>query len=322
MAEVVVSGAAGFVGRELCGALLRAGYRVRALTRAPFTLPGADRAGLCVKLVPDLAAAERPAELMAGAEAFVHLAAHVHRLGEDPGSAERAAQRDVAMTERLALGANQAGLTRMVFVSSVKALADYSAAPLARDAPAQPTDPYGRAKLECEQRLSSLSRSLGLQVVVVRPPLVYGPGASANFRAMVRWVRRRVPLPLAGVRNRRSVVSVDNLADFLVRCLGRIEGQFNVFHVSDAEPVSTPQLLGYVAEGLGVRARLFPMPVGLLRALCALTGRPELAARLLGSLELETGDSFAALDWRPKTSTREGILRAVRAAPASSAVRG
>ena len=201
----------------------------------------------------------------------------------------------------------------MVYLSSIKALADCSPdGALARTSPPNPVDPYGRSKLETERQLAAISAATGLQVVVIRPPLVYGPAASANFRQLVRWVRRGIPLPFAGVQNRRSIVSVDNLASFIVRCLGPIDEPFNIFHVSDPGPVSTPELLRYVAAGLGVRPRLFSVPTGLLQRLCALTGRADLAARVLGSLELETQDSFAALAWQPRTATREGILRAVR----------
>jgi len=172
----------------------------------------------------------------------------VHRLSEKPGIAGHSYGRDVQMTKALALAAHRAGVRRMVYLSSIKALADRSPnGALTRNFPPKPVDPYGRSKLEAERALAVLSGSTGLQVVVIRPPLVYGSGASANFRQLVRWVSRGVPLPLAGVHNRRSVVSIDNLANFIVRCLGPIDGAFNVFHVSDPEPVSTPQLLRYVA---------------------------------------------------------------------------
>jgi UDP-4-keto-D-QuiNAc 4-reductase len=201
----------------------------------------------------------------------------------------------------------------MVYLSSVKALADRSPdGPLSRNFPPKPADLYGRSKLEGERELAVISGSTGLQVVVIRPPLVYGAAAGANFRQLVRWVNRGVPLPLAGVHNRRSIVSVDNLASFIVRCLGRVEASFSIFHVGDAAPVSTPELLRHVAAGLNVRPRLFSMPTGVLKSFCTLIGRADVAARLLMSLELETEDSFAALAWRPGTDTRDGIIRAVR----------
>ena len=309
----MVTGAGGFVGREACAALLRGGYAVRAVARRNFSLPDGQTAGLAISLVEDLATADHLEELLSGAYAVIHLAARVHRLSEAPSVAAQAYERDVQMTRSLALAARRAGVSRLVYLSSVKALAECTpGGALARDAVPHPLDPYGRSKLAAERSLAAISASTGLQVVVIRPPLVYGSGASANFRQLVRWVARGVPLPLGGVRNRRSIISVENLTAFIVRCLGPVGDTFNTFHVSDAEPVSTPQLLRYVAAGLGVRPRLFSVRTSLLESLLALAGRTDQAARLLSSLELETQDSFDAVGWRPIIATGEGILRAVR----------
>jgi nucleoside-diphosphate-sugar epimerase len=173
-------------------------------------------------------------------------------------------------------------------------------------------DAYGQSKLAIERQLKAFSASTGLEVVMIRAPLVYGPGAGANFRQLVRWVRRGVPLPLAGVVNRRRIVSVENLASFILRCLGPLDQPCDVSHVSDPAPVSTPELLRYVADGLNVRARLFSVPTGLLESFCRLIRRADVATKLLMSLEFETEDSFAALAWRPGTDTHDGIIRAVR----------
>jgi nucleoside-diphosphate-sugar epimerase len=311
--QVVVTGAGGFVGQEACITLLRAGHAVRALARRNFTLPCGQDLDLTTTVVDDLATADHLEDLLAGADAVLHLAARVHRTPEKPSVAAHIFDRDVQMTKALALAAHRVGVRRMVYLSSIKALADRSPnGALARNSPPKPVDPYGRSKLEAERQLAAISASTGLQVVVIRPPLVYGSEASANFRQLVQWVRRGIPLPLAGVQNRRSIVSVDNLANFIVRCMGPIDHPFSIFHVSDPEPVSIPQLLRYVAAGLEVRPRLFSVPTNILERLCALVGRADIAARLLLSLELETQDSFDALAWRPSTSTRVGVLRAVR----------
>jgi len=286
---------------------------VRALARRNFTMPVGQTPRFTITVVEDLATADHLEDLLAGADAILHLAARVHRASEEPSVAAHAYERDVHMSTALALAAQRAGVRRMVFLSSIKALADRSPnGALARNCPPNPVDPYGRSKLEAERQLAAISAATGLQVVVIRAPLVYGSRASANFRQLVRWVGRGVPLPLAGVQNRRSIVSVDNLTNFMVRCLGPIDGTFNIFHVSDPEPVSTPQLLRYVATALDVRPRLFSVRTSILETLCALVGRSDVAARLLTSLELETQDSFAELAWRPGTTTGEGILRAVR----------
>ena len=310
---VVVTGAAGFVGRETCAALLRAGHAVRALSRHTFTVAGGQPAEFAVSLVGDLATTARLEELLAGSNAVVHLAARVHRRGENLRSADELYERDVRMTEAMAIAAHRAGIRRLVFLSSIKALGDCSPqGAFARSSSPHPVDPYGRAKLAAEQRLEAVSASTGLEVVVIRSPLVYGAEAGANFRDLVRWVRRGVPLPFAGVHNRRSIVSIDNLAALIVRCLEPVDRNFNLFHVSDAAPVSTPELVQHVAAGLNVQPRLFSMRAGVLDLCCKVLGRADLATRLLASLEFETEDSFAALAWRPSTSTREGIVRAVR----------
>lgn len=311
--QVVVTGAGGFIGQETCRTLLRTGFSVRALARCQFALPEAQARDFTVTVVEDLAATDNLEDLLTGADAVLHLAARVHHTSEKPSVAARAYDRDVQMTKAIALAAHRAGVHRMVYLSSIKALADHSSnGALARTFPPRPVDPYGRSKLEAERELAAMSVTSGLQVVVIRPPLVYGARASANFRQLVRWVARGIPLPLAGVHNRRSIVSVDNLVSFIVRCLGPVGENFSIFHVSDPEPVSTPQLLHYVAAALDVRPRLFSVHTDILQALCAAVGRSDIAVRLLMSLELETEDSFAALAWRPITATREGILRAVR----------
>jgi nucleoside-diphosphate-sugar epimerase len=313
--SVVVTGAGGFVGQETCAALLRAGHSVRALTRRPFAVPDLREAQFTLALVEDLATAERLEQLLAGADAVVHLAARVHRVAEKASSAAGAYQRDVHIAKVLAAAARRVGVQRLVFLSSIKALGERSPPhePLARTSTPHPADPYGRSKLAIERQLAAFAAATGLGVVVIRAPLVYGPGAGANFRQLVRWVRRGTPLPLAGVHNRRSIVGIDNLANCIVRCLGPLGDSFSTFHVGDAAPVSTPQLLRYVAEGLDVPARLFTVPRSLLEALCGLVGREDLATKLLSSLEFETADSFAQLAWRPGTDTKEGIARAIRA---------
>ncbi len=313
--SIVVTGAGGFVGRRTSSVLVDAGYSVRALVRRPFALPGQASPRFTLSIVNDLGAACDLEALLEGADALVHLAARVHRRGEDLLRAPALYDRDVRMTEKLTKAARHAGVSRLVFLSSVKALGDVSPnGALARDSLPRPVDAYGRAKLAAERLLTDASAATGLQVVIVRPPLVYGAEAMANFRQLVRCVQLGVPLPLAGIQNRRSIVSVENLASFIVRCLGPMDARCNVFHVSDPEPVSTPQLLRYIAAALGVPPRLFSIQPRTLERMCRVLGREDLARRLLMSLELEVVESFAALGWRPVVTTREGIQQALRGA--------
>lgn len=309
---VAVTGAAGFVGQEACRALIEAGHAVHALATRPFAL-GEGAAAMRVTLIGDLAQADSLEDHLAGADAVIHLAARAHHLKEKPEEAAGAYPRDVQVTRALAMAAARAGVRRLVFLSSVKALGDRSpGGALSRAAVPKPVDPYGRGKLAAERELAGISASARLQVAVIRAPLVYGARAGANFRQMVRWVRRGVPLPLGAVRNRRSIVSVENLASAIVRSLTAPSTAFDLLHVADPTAVSTPELLRLVAEGLEVPSRLFSVPPALLESVCRVTGRKDIAARLLESLELETEDSFAALGWRPAMRTSEGIVRAVR----------
>jgi UDP-glucose 4-epimerase len=312
LTNVVVTGAGGFVGQEVCVKLVQAGYVVRALVRR--RAPEVLRCVQTVTVVGDLSGTSNLEKLLADADALVHLAARVHRLGEKTRDVASAyTHENVHMTRVLAEAAQRVGVQRMVFMSSIKALGDRSPdGPFTRSSPPQPKDPYGWSKLTAERELQAVSASMGLGIVVIRAPLVYGAQAGANFREMVKWIRRGVALPLAGVCNRRSVVSVDNLASFVVRCLGPVPDAFNIFHVADPAPVSTPELVGHIAAGLNVAPRLFAVPNGVLETLCRISGRGDIALRLLASLEFETEDSFNVLAWRPATNTRDGIVRAVR----------
>lgn len=310
---IVVTGAGGFVGQATCRALLRAGYRVRALARRPFELPGADTSLFALSIVGDLLHAPGLGDLLANADAVVHLAARVHQVSDGEDQAQLYL-RDVVIAESLAQAAHQARVRRFVFLSSIKALAEHSSPGvlLSRHSTPRPADAYGRSKREIEQRLCAISAATGLEVAILRSPLVYGSRAVANFRQMVRVVQRGWPLPLAGVHNSRSVLYLDNLVSCVLRCLLPLQRPCCTLHVADAAPVSTPELLRDIAYGLNAPPRLFYVPPALLNAACRVLRRPDLAVRVLGSLAFETEDSFAELQWRPPATTRDAIARSVR----------
>ncbi|MBN3841280.1 SDR family oxidoreductase [Burkholderia sp. Ac-20349] len=307
MSEVLVTGANGFVGRALCLALQRRGHTASGLVR---------RSGACVAGVREWV---HPADDFAGlAEAWpagvapdcvVHLAARVHVMHDDavdPVAAFRAANVEGAL--RVAQAAHRHQVRRMVFVSSVKAVAESDGGvPLDERAPPHPGDAYGRSKLEAEQALVEFAAQTGLDVVIVRPPLVYGPGVRANFLRMMDAIARGVPLPLGAIAARRSLVYVDNLADALLHCAADPRAAQGCFHVADDDAPSVTELLQMVGDALGKPARLFPVPVGVLRAVGKLTGRTAAIDRLTGGLQLDTGCIARVLDWRPPHSTRQGL---------------
>lgn len=236
--------------------------------------------------------------LLTGVDHIVYLAARVHVMNDthpDPLAAYRAINRDAPLS--LAEAAVRCGVRRFVYLSSIKVNGEASERPLTEEDAPQPTDPYGVSKWEAEQALLSLGRSSGLEVVVLRPPLVYGPGVKANFMALARAAGRGWPLPLGAVRNRRSLVYVENLADLIALTLEHPDAAQQVFLVSDGEDLSTAELTRRLAEAQGRMARLPAVPVSLMRLAGRLTGRGAVVDRLLGSLQVSSGKARRQLGW-------------------------
>ncbi len=310
MSRIVVTGANGFVGRAVCRTLLAHGHEVTGLVR---------RAGGCVAGLSEwlhegtdfggLDQARWP-----GVDCVIHLAARVHVMRDtvaDPDAAFRVSNVDGAL--RVAEAARRHGARRFVFVSSVKAIAEGDGGkPLAEDQPARPADLYGRSKHAAELALRQFGEASGLDIVVVRPPLVYGPEVRANFLRMMTAVSRGLPLPFGAIQARRSLVYVENLADALLHCAIDPRAEGGCFHVADDDAPSVATLLRMTGEALGRPARLLPFPAGLLRALGRLTGHTAQVERLVGSLQLDTGRIRRQLDWHPPHTTREGLAATAR----------
>jgi nucleoside-diphosphate-sugar epimerase len=220
---------------------------------------------------------------------------------------------NVQGTENLARQAVQAGVRRFVFISSVKVNGEATSPgqPFTpADAPA-PQDAYGQSKHEAERALWQVALDTGMEVVVIRPPLVYGPGVKGNFAQMVQWVRRGVPLPLGALDNRRSLVALDNLVGFIALCADPArspQAANQTFLVADGDDVSTPEMLRRVAHAYGVRARLLPVPVGLMRGAARLLGQAAVADRLFGSLQVDASKARTLLGWTPEV-TMQAQLR-------------
>ncbi|MFZ5491988.1 MAG: UDP-glucose 4-epimerase family protein [Pseudomonadota bacterium] len=311
--RVLVTGGSGFVGSAVLRVLHARGGRavVAALRTAYAQVP----VGIRVETVAGLDADTDWSRCVEGVDAVIHCAARVHVLDDavaDPLAEYRRVNVDGTLA--LARAAAQAGVRRFVFVSSIKVNGEHTAPgqPFrADDAPA-PDDAYGISKWEAEQGLFALARETGMEVVVVRPPLVYGPGAKGNFAAMMRWVARGVPLPLGAVRhNRRSLVGLDNLVDLIVTCLDHPGAANEVFLAADGEDLSTADLLQRVARAMGRPARLLPVPVWALRAAAASLGKRAMAQRLLGSLQVDGSKARELLGWEPPCRVDEGLKRSV-----------
>ncbi|MGE0100403.1 MAG: UDP-glucose 4-epimerase family protein [Hydrogenophaga sp.] len=248
-------------------------------------------------------------------EVVVHLAARVHVMREtasDPLQAFRAVNTEGTL--RLARLAAQAGVRRFVFVSSVKVNGESTTGrkPFNVSDMPSPQDPYGISKAEAERGLRQIAADTGMEVVIVRPPLVYGPGVKANFAALMRWLQRGIPLPLGAVTdNRRSLVALDNLVDLLLTCVDHPAAANQTFLVSDGEDLSTTALLQRLGQAMGKPAGLLPVPPSLLRWGAAAVGKADVAQRLLGSLQVDIAHTRETLGWAPPISVDEGLRRAV-----------
>lgn len=307
MLNVLVTGATGFIGQPLCARLLKDGALVRAAVWRDDPLN---------ELVPGLGSVEIDsigpdtdwAAALSGRDTVIHLAARVHVMdekAEDPLAAYRRV--NVAGTERLARMAAAAGVKRLVYLSSVKVLGEETAGSYTEQHKPAPQDPYGVSKMEAEEILQKVSAETGLEVVVIRPPLVYGPGVKANFFKLMRLVSKGLSLPLASVNNARSLVYLENLIDAIVLCAAHPKAAGQAFLVSDGEGISTPELIRRIAAAMGRPARLFSFPPGLIRFAGKLTGKSGAVDRLLGSLAVDDSKIRKELGWRPPYTMAEGL---------------
>lgn len=305
--KVLVTGATGFVGRFLCSRLLLEGCRVRGCF-LPMESPSALVDGVEPVMVEPLGGDTDWADALEGIDAVLHLAARVHIM-DDPSADPLSEFRRVNVegTRRLAREASRSGVKRLVFVSSIKVNGEESTFPYTESAPVRPTDPYGISKLEAEEALRQVEIEKGLEVVVVRPTLVYGPGVKANFLNMMKVVSRGVPLPLRSISNRRSLIYVGNLADALVACTLHPYAAGKTFLVSDGEDISTPELIRRTANAIGVSARLLPLPVGFMILAGMALGKSGAVRRLTGSLFVDSSHIRRELGWTPPFTMEEGL---------------
>lgn len=307
---ILVTGANGFIGSALCKSLCNDGVSVRAAKRTMHLQVDSDE-GIAID---DISKQINWGAALKNVKQVVHLAAKVHVMSYKSSDSLAELRRvNVDGTANLARQASSAGVRRFVFLSSIKVNGEFTSQErsfTADDAPA-PEDPYGVSKYEAEQLLQQIAAETGMEVVIIRPPLVYGPGVKANFESMMRWLGRGVPLPLAAVtQNRRSLVALDNLVDLIVTCLNHPAAANQTFLVSDGEDLSTAQLLKRMSAAMGKPARLFYVPPGLLKLGATLLNKPGIYQRLCGSLQLDITKTRQLLDWTPPVSVDEGLRRA------------
>jgi len=305
--SVLITGAGGFIGKPLTVRAHRDGWTVRRALRH-------QQDPSCVA-IGQIDATTDWSIALKNIEVVVHLAARVHVMDSPKtDSLEKYREVNVEGTLNLARQAISAGVRRLIYLSSIKVNGETSSAstPFSATSQPAPTDAYGISKLEAENGLRELAKHSKMDVVIIRPPLVYGPGVKGNFKTMMKVVARGLPLPLASVTtNRRSLVALDNLIDLIMTCLDHSLAANQVLLVSDGEDLSTADLLARIARAMGRHERLIPLPLWLLTAVATILGKRELTDRLCGSLQVDISQTQALLRWSPPVSVEEGLSSAV-----------
>lgn len=308
--RVLATGSNGFVGKSLFSALHAKAHDISAPMRAP-----SDRgASLNSLIVGDINAGTNWVAALDGADAVIHLAARVHIMRDtarDPLAEFRRVNTEGTLN--LARQAADAGVRRFIFLSTIGVNGNATQLEVAfkeNDA-SLPHDPYSVSKHEAEVGLRGIARSTGMEVVIIRPTLVYGKNAPGNFGKLTRLVACGMPLPLASIPNRRSLVGIDNLVDFIITCLEHPAAANETFLISDGEDLSTPDLIQRMARAMNRPAHLLPVPKSMLMAAATMLGKHDMAQRLCSSLRVDTWKARTLLAWNPPVSVDEGLRRAV-----------
>lgn len=304
--KLVVTGANGFVGSALAARLLLNGEQVLGLCR------NQEKQSFPTVTLPSFDDMERLRPQLLDADVVIHCAARAHVMNdgaEDPLPLYRQVNRDMTLT--IARLAAEVGVRRFLFLSSVKVNGESTSGrgPFQPDETSSPEDPYGLSKLEAEQGLQKIAHETGMEVVIIRPPLVYGSGVKGNFASMISLVNKGYPLPLGAIDNKRSLVGLDNLVDLVITCIDHPAAANQVFFAADGEDLSTSELLRRVARAMGKPPRLIPVPSVVLKLSAMVLGKSALANRLLGSLQVDTSKNRDLLGWEPPHSVDEGLKR-------------
>ena len=308
---VLVTGASGFVGAALCASLQSSEWRVLGAVRK--LNPAELNRKITYKevITGDISIETDWLESLRDVTHVVHLAARVHVMHDKSGDPIAEFRKiNVAATVSLAKRAASVGVRRFIYLSSIKVNGEFTEVgrPFTADDATAPEDPYGISKFEAEVALRQIAHETGMEVVIIRPPLVYGPGVKANFESMMRWLKRGVPLPLGALtQNKRSMVALGNLVDLITVCLNHPAASNQIFLVSDGEDLSTADLLQRTATALGVNARLFSVPPIVLKSLAKLLGKEAVYQRLCGSLQIDMTKTQQLLDWKPPLSVQKGL---------------
>ncbi len=310
MTKVLITGVNGFVGTALANKLVSKGFNVNGAVRSLRSDGCSD--AITQFLITDIGSDADWQQALKDVDVVVHLAARVHVMNDTAIDALAEFRRvNVEGTLNLARQAVAAGVQRFIFISSIKVNGEGTLLGqpyTAQDQPA-PVDPYGMSKREAEDALRQLASETGMAVVIIRPPLIYGPGVKANFLSMMRWLAKGVPLPLGAIHNKRSLLALDNLIDLILTCIHHPAAANETFLASDGEDLSTTELLQRMAAALGKKACLLPVPGFLLAWGGRLLGKQAIIQRLCGSLQIDISKTCDLLDWKPPVSVDEALRR-------------
>ena len=302
MKNIFITGATGFIGLAVVKTLLEQDVAIIAGVRQHSSiLPQSVRQ----VEIGDLSCTDKKFEALLNVDVVIHIAARAHIMNEtvtDPLAEFRKV--NTTGTLNLAKQAAKAGVKRFIFISSIKVNGEMTenGAPFTPENTRPPTDPYGVSKYEAEQGLMALADKTSMEVVIIRPPLVYGPGVKANFASMIKWVDKGTPLPFGAIHNQRSLVALDNLVSFIIHCVSHPKAANEVFLIADGEDVSTTQLLQKVTKALDKKTLLLPIPVSWMIFFAQLIGKRDVAQRLFSSLQIDSSKALNLLGWRPVIS--------------------
>jgi nucleoside-diphosphate-sugar epimerase len=303
---ILVTGANGFVGKELCTELSQQGFAIRSVLRLKM------KQAKCYEqiAVGSIDAETNWVSALKDIDIVIHLAARVHVMKDKVSNPlEEFRKVNVDGTLALATQAAKAGVKRFIFISSIKVNGEATElnAPFTEQDPANPQDAYAVSKYEAEQSLLLIAQQTGMEIVIIRPPLVYGAGVKANFASMLRAVRRGIPLPLGAIRNKRSFVYVGNLVSLIERCIDHPAAKNQVFLVSDGHDLSTTELLQECTAALNVQSRLVPVSQNLIESFAAFFGKQSVAQRLCGNLQVDISKAHTLLGWKPPIPVADGL---------------
>ena len=300
--NILVTGATGFLGKPLVTELVAEGFTVSALVRsAESILPNQ-----VTKLVGgDLTIISDRRPLLHNIDIVIHVAARAHIMNDEAANPLAEFRKvNTQATLQLAKQAAEQGVKRFIFISSVKVNGEmtHSNEPFQPDDDFVPDDPYGLSKYEAEQGLLVLAKKTGMEVVIIRPPLVYGPGVRANFASMMKWVKRGIPLPFGAIHNQRSFIALDNLISFIILCIDHPNAANEIFLISDGEDLSTTELLQKLSGAFSRKILLLPIPVSWMSFVAKLVGKGDITTRLFSSLQVDSSKADELLGWQPVIS--------------------